>query len=31
MPAKFASYAPHLALGVGKHRLIVGRFLDFVG
>jgi hypothetical protein len=31
MPAEFACYAFHLALGLRKHRSIVCRLRDFVG
>jgi hypothetical protein len=31
VPSEFTRYAFHLLLGVRKHGLIVGRFLDLVG
>jgi hypothetical protein len=31
MSPEFTRYALHLALGVGKHRLIVGSLIHFIG
>jgi hypothetical protein len=31
MPAEFAGYSLHFALGVRKHRAILSRFLHLIG